>query len=178
MLVNELNLRYLSVSAESVLPVVRHANIEGQEVEFKITAFQSRFGSGKKTVISGSVKRADNGTEKILENADIEKVRRVCSSLCELTTTGRTSERKPRAPKEQTEVKKLSETLKVARRVSSACCWLNINADQLRAAFKDARKIDRENARKALQARAVNPILERVAKLTPEERALLLASLQ
>ena len=178
MLLQELNLKALNVSATSVLPLNVTLCVEGKELNFNVTAFQSGYGSGKKTVISGAIKRADNGTQKLLENADIEKVRRVVASLCELTSSGRTTERKPRAPKEQTEVKKLSETLKVARRVSSACCWLNINADQLRAAFKDARKIDRENARKALQARAVNPILERVAKLTPEERALLLASLQ
>ena len=147
MLVNELNLRYLSVSAESVLPVVRHANIEGQEVEFKITAFQSRFGSGKKTVISGSVKRADNGTEKLLENADIEKVRRVVASLCELTSSGRTSERKPRAPKGQSEVEKLRQALAVARRLPKE--WVKIDPNKLRSAFIDARKKDRMPAKLA-----------------------------
>ena len=182
MLLNELNLRYLSVSAESVLPVVRHANVEGNEITFKITAFQSGFGSGKKSVISGSVKRADNGTEKTLENADIEKVRRIVASLCELTSSGRTSERKPRAPKGQTEVEKLRASLAVARRICPfnefANSWLIIDAKALRAHFKLARKEDRENARKALQARAVDPLLAKIEKLSPEERALLLASLQ
>ena len=178
MLLNELNLRYLSVSAESVLPVVRRANVEGHDIEFKITAFQSGYGSGKKSVISGAVKRTDNGTEKLLECADIEKVRRMCASLCELTTSGRTTERKPRAVKEQTEVKKLREALAVARRLFLSNTWVSIDTDQLRTAFKEAREIDRENARKALQARAVDPLLSKIAKLSTEERALLLASLQ
>ena len=182
MLLSELNLRYLSVSAESVLPVVRHANVEGHDIEFKITAFQSGFGSGKKSVVSGAIKRTDNDTQKLIENADIEKVRRVCASLCELTTSGRTSERKPRAPKEQTEVEKLRASLAVARRICPfnefAKSWLIIDTKILREYFRLARKEDRENARKALQARAVDPLLAKIEKLSPEERALLLASLQ
>ena len=178
MLLNELNLSYLSVSAENVLPVIRHANVEGHDIEFKITAFQSGFGSGKKSVISGSIKRVDNDTQKLIENADIEKVRRVCASLCELTTSGRTTERKPRAPKEQKEVEKLRQVLSVARRLFLANTWVSIDTDQLRTAFKEAREIDREKARKALQARAVDPLLAKIEKLSPEERALLLASLQ
>ena len=178
MLLNELNLHYLSVSAESIFPVVRKANVEGYELTFKITAFQSGFGSGKKSVISGSITRTDNNTTKVLENADIEKVRRACASLCELTSSGRTTVRKPRAPKEISVVKQVSDTLAIARRALAKNDWLTIDAVKLRTAFKIARKIDRENARKALQARAVDPILARVAKLSPEERALLLASLQ
>ena len=182
MLLNELNLKALNVSAQSVLPMVKNLAIEGVEVELKIIAFASGFGSGKKSVISGSVKRADNGTEKPLENADIEKVRRVVASLCELTSSGRTSERKPRAPKEQTEVAKLRASLAVARRICPfnefANSWLIIDAKVLRAHFRLARKEDRENARKALQARAVDPLLAKIEKLSPEERALLLASLQ
>ena len=178
MLVSELNLRALGVSASSVLPLCVSTSIEGKEVEFKITAFQTGFGSGKKSVISGSIKRADNDTAKVIENADIEKVRRVCASLCELTTSGRTSERKPRTPKERTKVEELKNTLAVARRVRSSCCWVDIDAKKLRTAFKAARQTDRENARKALQARAVDPLLSKIAKLSAEERALLLASLQ
>ena len=151
MLLSELNLRYLSVSAESVLPVVKNLAIEGVEVEFKITAFQSGYGSGRKTVVSGSVKRADNGTEKMLENADIEKVRRVCASLCELTATGRTSERKPRAQKKVeekiSEVEKLRQALAVARRLPKE--WIKIDPNKLRAAFMDARKKDRMPAKLA-----------------------------
>ena len=151
MLLSELNLRYLSVSAESVLPVVRLANVEGNEITFKITAFQSGFGSGKKSVISGSVKRADNGTEKPLENADIEKVRRVVASLCELTSSGRTSERKPRTPKVSeekiSEVEKLRQALAVARRLPKE--WIKIDPNKLRAAFIDARKKDRMPAKLA-----------------------------
>ena len=178
MLLNEMNLKALCVSAETVLPVEKVLNVEGKEVTFKITAFQTAYGSGKKTVISGSIKRADNDTTKVIENADIEKVRRVVSSLCELTTSGRTSERKPRAPKEISIVKQVSDTLAIARRAVSKNDWLTIDAKKLRTAFKLARQIDRENTKKALQARAVAPILEKVAKLSPEERALLLASLQ
>ena len=72
----------------------------------------------------------------------------------------------------------LKNTLAVARRVCSSCNWVDINANNLRAAFKAARQTDRERAKEALKARAVAPILERVAKLSAEERALLLASLQ
>ena len=151
MLLNELNLRYLNVSAESILPVVRMANVEGNEITFKITAFQSGYGSGKKTVISGSIKREDNGTEKLLECADIEKVRRMCASLCELTTSGRTTERKPRTPKETevkfSEVEKLKQNLAVARRLPKE--WIKIDPNKLRSAFIDARKKDRMPAKLA-----------------------------
>ena len=178
MLLNELNLKALNVSAQTILPVSNSVCVEGYGITFKITAFQSGYGSGKKTVISGSVKREDNGTEKVLENADIEKVRRVVASLCALTASGRTTDRKPRAPKERTKVEELKSTLAVARRVRASCCWVDINTGKLRTAFKAARQTDRENARKALQARAVDPLLSKIAKLSPEERALLLASLQ
>ena len=176
MLVSELNLKALNINASSVLPVCQTLNVEGHEIEFKITDFRTGFGSGKKSVISGSIKRLDNNTKKSLENADIEKVRRVVSSLCELTQSGRTTERKPRTSKEQTEVDKLRQNLAVARRLPKE--WCKIDTNNWKQAFKDAREMDRENVRKALQARAVAPILERVAKLNDEERALLLASLQ
>ena len=125
MLLDELNLKALNVSAESILPLEKVVNVEGKELTFKITAFQNGFGSGKKTVISGSIKRVDNGTEKLLENSDVEKVRRVVASLCELTTSGR-SERKPRAPKGITEVAKLRQNLAVARRLPKE--WVTIDA--------------------------------------------------
>ena len=176
MLLNELNLKALNISASSVLPLSVAICVEGKELNFTINEFKSGYGSGKKSVISGSIKRADNGTEKLFENADIEKIRRVVSSLCELTMNGRTTERKPRAVKEQTEVNKLRQSLAVARRLPHQ--WCKIDVVTLRAFFKEAREADRENARKALQARAVDPILEKVAKLSPEERALLRASLQ
>ena len=178
MLLNELNLKALNVSAESVLPVVKTLNVEGRELEFKITAFQTGFGSGKKSVISGSIKRADNGTEKLIENADIEKVRRVVASLCELSKSGRTTERKPRKSKEQTEVEQLRQNLAVARRLCQSHTWIEIDTKKLRSSFWAARQTDRKNKQEALTARAVAPILERVAKLSAEERALLLASLQ
>ena len=180
MLLSELNLKALNVSAESVLPVEKSVNVEGYEVTFKIAAFQSGYGSGKKSVISGMVSLNDaNHTSTNLENSDIENIRRKVAKLMGLKTT---SERKPRAPKEQTEVAKLRASLAVARRICPfnefANSWLIIDAKALRAHFRLARKEDREKARKALQARAVDPILEKVAKLSPEERALLLASLQ
>lgn len=176
MLLSELNMRALGVSAASVLPICKDLSVEGRKLKFKITAIQSGYGSGKKTVISGSIARLDSSTERVIECLDIEKVRRVCASLCELTTGGRVKKRNMIKTKERTRVTELRLSLAVVRSLS--CSWLSIDADELRAAFKSAREIDREKARKALQARAVAPILERVAKLSPEERALLLASLQ
>ena len=178
MLLNELNLKALNVSAESVLPVEKVVNVEGKEVIFKITAFKSGFGTGKKTVVSGSAKRTDNGTTCVFDLLDIEKLRRALAKLCELTTSGRISERKPRAPKESTEVEKLRQSLAVARRLCSSHTWVELDTKKLRASFFAARLIDRKNKEEALKARAVAPILERVAKLSAEERALLLASLQ
>lgn len=176
MLVNELNLKALCVSAESVLPVKKTINVEGHEITFTITAFQSGYGSGRKTVISGTISLNDtNHTSTTLENADIEAIRRKVSKLLGLKNT---SERKPRAVKEISLVKQVSDTLAIARRALAKNDWLTIDAKKLRTAFKIARDTDRENARKALQARAVNPILEKIEKLSPEERALLLASLQ
>ena len=152
MLLAELNLRSLGVNAESVLPLSVSTSVEGKELTFKITAFRSGYGSGKKTVISGSISRADNGTIVLVENADIEKVRRVCASLCELTCSGRTTERKPRAKKEVegvklSEVEKLKQSLIVARRLPRE--WVTINPNKLRAAFIDARKKDRAPQRLA-----------------------------
>ena len=175
MLLNELNLRAINVSASQVLPMSSTINVEGRELVFTVTAFQTGFGSGKKTVVSGSIKRVDNNTTKVLENSDIEKIRRVVSSLCELTTSGRVKERKPRT-KDTSEVEKISQALAVARRLPKD--WTIIDAEKLREAFKEARKKDRENRQEALKARAVAPILQRVAKLSNEERELLLAALQ
>ena len=176
MVLNELNLKALNINAESVLPVEKIVNVEGKEVLFKITAFQSGYGSGKKSVVSGSVKRVDNATEKLIENADVEKLRRVVSSLCELSASGRTSERKPRTPKEMSEVEKLRQNLAVARRLPKE--WVKIDAAKLSTAFKAARESDRAKAREALREKAVTPLLAKIEKLSPEERALLLASLQ
>ena len=175
MFLSELNLRSLGVNATSVLPVNVALCIEGNELSFNITAFQSGHGSGKKSVVSGSIKRTDNGTTILLENSDIESVRR---KVCKLLLLSTTCARKPRTPKVDTEVKKISETLKVVRRLCLSNTWVSIDTDQLRNAFKEAHDTDRENARKALQARAVNPLLAKIEKLSPEERALLLASLQ
>ena len=174
MLLSELNMKALNVSAESVFPLCQTLNVEGREVTFKITAFKTGYGSGKKSVISGKISLNDtNHTSTELNNSDIESVRRKIAKLIGLKNT---SERKPRAVKEQSEVEKLRQALAVARRLPSQ--WVKIDTTVLRAFFSEARQTDRENARKALQARAVAPLLEKVAKLTPEERALLLASLQ
>ena len=178
MLLNEMNLKALNISAESVLPIEKVVNVEGREVTFKITAFQSGFGSGKKSVVSGIVSLNDtNHTSADLINSDIEAVRRKISKLLGIkSTSGRTTERKPRTPKELTEVEKLKQSLAVARRLPKQ--WIKIDTVVLRTFFKEAREADRENAKKTLKARAVAPLLEKVAKLSPEERTLLLASLQ
>ena len=148
MLLSELNLRYLSVSAESVLPVVKNLAIEGVEVEFKITAFQSGFGKGKKTVVSGSVRRPDTGTIFDFVTLDIERLRSVIAKLLGLKST---SERKPRAQKKVeekiSEVEKLRQALAVARRLPKE--WIKIDPNKLRAAFMDARKKDRMPAKLA-----------------------------
>ena len=180
MLLNELNLKALNVSAESVLPLLTSINVEGFIVEFKITAFASGFGSGKKTVISGTISLNDtNHTSTELNNSDIESVRRKVAKLIGLKNT---SERTPRTPKEQTEVNKLRQSLAVARRLCPfnefANPWLIIDAKVLRTYFKLARKEDRKKAQEALKEKAVNPLLAKIEKLSPEERSLLLASLQ
>ena len=180
MLLSELNMKALKVSASSVFPLLTSVCVEGYEIEFKITAFQSGFGSGKKSVISGKISLNDaNHTSTEIENFDIEAVRRTISRLLGLKNT---SERKPRAPKEQSEVEKLRASLAVARRLCPfnefSNPWLIIDAKVLRAYFKIARKEDRKKAQDALKEKAVNPLLAKIEKLTPEERALLLASLQ
>ena len=174
MLLNEFKLSALYVSAESVLPVVRRANIEGHVIEFKITAFQSGYGSGKKSVISGTISLNDtNKTSTEMNYSDIETIRRKIAKLIGMKNT---NNRKTRAVKERTKVEELKNALAVARRLPKE--WSTIDANNLRTAFKAARQTDRKNKQEALKARAVAPILEKVAKLSEEERALLLASLQ
>lgn len=142
MLLNEFNLRALNVSADSVLPVGKNLCIEGKELNFTITDFQSGFGSGRKTVISGSVSLNDeNHTSTTFEHSDIEAIRRKVSKLLGL----KTSARKPRAPKEQpvivkTEVDKLRDALAVARRLPQE--WITINAAAVWKAYKRAKQVD------------------------------------
>ena len=147
-------------------------------MNFNITAFASGYGSGKKTVVSGSVKRVDNDTQKLFEYSDIEKLRRIISSLCELSASGRTTERKPRAVKEQTEVDKLRQNLAVARRLPKE--WVTIDAAAVWRAYKDAKYIDRQERIRKIRQEEVTPLLKKIekAKLSDEARALLLASLQ
>ena len=172
MLLNELNLKALNVNAASLLPMEQTIDIEGKVLKIKIVNFQSNYGSGKKTVISGTISLDDMNTSIELINCDIETVRRKISKLLGLKST---SDRKARTT---TEVEKLRQSLGVARRLCNANPWLMINAPALRASLKCARKTDRKNKEEALKARVINPILEKVAKLSAEERALLLASLQ
>ena len=148
MLLSELNLKALNVNAQSVLPMVKNLAIEGVEVELKIIAFASGFGKGKKTVVSGSVRRPDTGTIFDFVTLDIERLRSVIAKLLGLKST---SERKPRAPKVSevkiSEVEKLRQALAVARRLPKE--WVTINPNKLRAAFIDARKKDRMPAKLA-----------------------------
>ena len=148
MLLSELNLKALNVNAQSVLPVVKNLAIEGVEVELKIIAFASGFGKGKKTVVSGSVRRPDTGTIFEFVTLDIERLRSVIAKLLGLKST---SERKPRAQKKVeekiSEVAKLRQALSVARRLPKE--WIKIDPNKLRAAFIDARKKDRMPAKLA-----------------------------
>lgn len=142
MLINELNLRALNISADSVLPMCQTLNVEGRELEFKITHFQSGFGSGKKSVISGSVSLNDeNHTSITLDKSDIESIRRKVSKLCGLKTS---SARKPRKLKDQpvivTEVEKLRDSLAVARRLPKE--WVTINTAGVWKAYQRAKKLD------------------------------------
>ena len=141
MLLQELNLKSLNVSTSSVFPFSTSVNVEGFIVEFNISAFQTAFGSGKKSVISGSITQPDSPVSYPLENSDIESVRRKVSKLL-----GLKNERKPRAKKEVSEEKilevdKLRQSLAVARRLPKE--WVKIDTTILRAAFKDARKKDK-----------------------------------
>ena len=176
MLLQELNLKALCVSAESVLPVKKSINVEGHELEFFITSFLSGFGSGKKTVISGIVSLNDaNHTSTTLENSDIESIRRKVSKLLGLKNT---SERKPRAVKEQTEVEKLRDSLAVARRLPKE--WVKIDTAAVWKAYQEAKHTDRQNRINKVRQEEVTPLLRQIekAKLSAEARALLLASLQ
>ena len=174
MLLSELNLRSLGVNAESVLPLCVSTSVEGKELTFRITAFQSGFGSGKKSVISGMVSLNDaNHTSTELNNSDIESIRRKIAKLIGLKST---TERKPRTPKGATEVEKLRQALSVARRLPKE--WVKIDTAAVWKAYKKAKAEDAKTASEALKEKAVTPLLAKIEKLSPEERALLLASLQ
>ena len=176
MLLNEMNLKALCVSAESVLPVEKVLNVEGYELTFKITAFQSGYGSGKKTVVSGMVSLNDaNHTSTEMNNSDIETIRRKVAKLLGLKNT---TERKTRTPKEMSEVDKLRQNLAVARRLPKE--WIKIDAAAVWKAYQDAKYKDRQEHIKRIRQAEVTPLLKRIekAKLSDEARALLLASLQ
>lgn len=141
MLLNELNLRALAVNAQSVLPIEKIFNVEGRELKFKITAFQNRFGSGKKSVISGSVSLNDeNHTSIALENSDIEEIRRKVSKLCGLKTSSARKSRAPKEPVVKTEVEKLRDSLAVARRLPKE--WVTINTAGVWKAYQKAKQLD------------------------------------
>lgn len=172
MLLSELNLKALNINAQTVLPVEQSIDVEGKVLKIKIVNFQSNYGSGKKTVVSGSASYGNTTYEFI--NKDVIGFRASVAKTLGIKNTAKVT--RIRAPKEQSEVEKLRQLLAVARRLPNQ--WVKIDVITLRAFFKEARDTDRENARKALQARAVDPLLAKIEKLTPEERALLLASLQ
>lgn len=172
MLLSELNLKALNINAQTVLPVEQSIDVEGKVLKIKIVNFQSNYGSGKKSVVSGSASYGNTTYEFI--NKDVIGFRASVAKTLGIKNTAKVT--RIHTTKGQSEVDKLRQSLAVARRLPSQ--WVKIDTTVLRAFFNEARKTDRENARKALQARAVAPLLEKVAKLTPEERALLLASLQ
>ena len=144
MLLSELNLKALNINAQTILPVEQIIDVEGKVLKIRVINFQSNYGSGKKTVVSGTISLNDaNHTSTELNNSDIEALRRKVARLIGLKNTG---DRKPRKPKEQTEViksevEKLRDSLAVARRLPKG--WINFNAKEIRQAFKDARKKDR-----------------------------------
>ena len=172
MLLSELNLKALNINASSVLPFEQIVNIEGKELKIQIVNFQSNYGSGKKTVVSGSASYGNTTYEFI--NKDVIGFRASVAKVLGLKNTAKVT--RIRAVKEQTEVEKLRQALAVARRLPKE--WTKIDAAAVWRAYQKAKETDRKNAREALKARAVAPILEKVAKLSAEERALLLASLQ
>lgn len=178
MLLSELNLKALNINAQTVLPVEQSIDVEGKVLKIKIVNFQSNYGSGKKSVVSGSASYGNTTYEFI--NKDVIGFRASVAKTLGIKNTAKVT--RIRASKEQTEVEKLRQSLAVARRLCPfnefSNPWLIINVKALRAHFRLARKEDRIKAQEALKARAVDPLLAKIEKLTPEERALLLASLQ
>ena len=141
--------------------------------KIKIVNFQSNYGSGKKTVVSGSASYG-NTTYNFI-NKDITGLRVSVAKTLGIKNTAKVTTR-IRTLKERTKVEELKSTLAVARRLPKK--WVKIDIKELRTAFKDARMTDRKNKQEALKEKAVSPLLAKIAKLSDEERALLLASLQ
>ena len=174
MLLSELNLKALNINAQTILPIEQIIDVEGKVLKIRVIDFKTGYGSGKKSVISGTISLTDeNNTSTEMNNFDIEALRRKVAKLIGLKNGG---DRKPRAPKERTEVDKLRQNLAVARRLPKE--WITIDAGKVWKAYQDAKKADKEREQKALKEKAVNPLLAKIEKLSPEERALLLASLQ
>ena len=174
MLLSELNFKALNVSTSSVLPLCTTLNIEGKELKIKIVNFQSNYGSGKKTVVSGSASYGNTTCEFI--NKDITGFRASVAKALGIKNTAKVS--RIHTTKEQTEVNKLRQSLAVARRLPKE--WVNINAAALWKAYQEAKHIDRQEHIKQIRQEKVDPILKQIekAKLSDEARALLLASLQ
>ena len=172
MLLSELNLKALNINASSVLPFEQIVNIEGKELKIKIVNFQSNYGSGKKTVVSGSASYGNTTYEFI--NKDITGFRASVAKTLGIKNTAKVS--RISTIKEQTEVDKLRQNLAVARRLPKE--WIKIDTAAVWKAYQDAKKADKEREQKALKEKAVSPLLAKIEKLSPEERALLLASLQ
>ena len=172
MLLSELNLKALNINASSVLPFEQIINVEGKELKIRVIDFKSNYGSGKKTVISGSASYGNTVYEFV--NKDVIGFRASVAKTLGIKNTAKVS--RIHTPKGSTEVEKLRQSLAVARRLPQQ--WIKIDVITLRAFFKEARQTDRERAKEALKEKAVNPLLAKIEKLSAEERALLLASLQ
>ena len=174
MLLQELNLKALNVNAQTILPVEQTINIEGKLLKIKIVNFQSKYGSGKKSVVSGSASYGNTTYEFI--NKDVIGFRASVAKTLGIKNTAKVT--RIHTTKGQSEVEKLRASLAVARRLCASHTWVEVDAKKLRSSFWAARQTDRKKAQDALKEKAVNPLLAKIEKLTPEERALLLASLQ
>lgn len=137
MLLNELNLKALNINTQTILPVEQIIDVEGKVLKIKIVNFQSNYGSGKKTVVSGSASYGNTTYEFI--NKDVIGLRASVAKTLGIKNTAKVT--RIRTPKETTEVDKLRQSLALARRLSKE--WITIDAPKLRTAFKDARKKDR-----------------------------------
>ena len=172
MLLSELNLKALNINAQSVLPVEQTIDVEGKVLKIKIVNFQSNYGSGKKSVVSGSASYGNTTFEFM--NKDVIGFRASVAKTLGLKNTAKVT--RIHTTKGQSEVEKLRQSLSVARRLPKE--WVKIDTAAVWKAYQEAKTQDAKKAQDALKEKAVNPLLVKIAKLSEEERALLLASLQ
>ena len=172
MLLSELNLKALNVSAQSILPVEQTIAVEGKVLKIKIVNFQSNYGSSKKSVVSGSASYGNTTYEFM--NKDVIGLRASVAKTLGITNTAKVN--RIHTTKGQSEVEKLRQALTVARRLPKM--WVKIDAAAVWKAYQEAKAQDAKKAQDALKEKAVSPLLAKIEKLSPEERALLLASLQ